>query len=379
MTEALSRSIPEATDPLARPACRGSVGKQSHRERLARVGRSPRWQGKGFANTRRVEMNVNPFDLRMAADFAFGGRKRAPKGPLPLVADTAARLDGPPANGLRLTWLGHSTVLVEIDGVRLLTDPVFGLRASPVSFAGPKRYHPMPLALAELGRIDAVLLSHDHYDHLCAWTWRKLVRGAAPGWSGRVITALGVGAHLERLGVAPEQITELDWGDGTRVEAPGGSVEVVATPSQHFSGRSTHDRNRTLWMGLAMVGPRHRVFFSGDTGPTPEHADIGASLGPFDVAMFEIGAWNEAWASLHLGPECAFEAFRAMGARALLPVHWGTFDLALHHWAEPAETLWQRAQAEQAVVWQPQIGGSVQPGEVAQDPWWRAVPRADAG
>ncbi len=372
----VSSGLPEGPDPLDQPACRGSVGRESHRSRLQRIGNSPRWSGSGFRNTHPISLQVNPFDVRMAADFAFGGKRRAPKGTLPLLRDGAVRLQGPPPRGLRLTWLGHSTVLIEIDGVRLLTDPVFGLRASPVSFAGPRRYHPVPLELDELGRIDAILLSHDHYDHLCAPTWRRLLRGACPGWSGQVVTALGVGAHLERLGVAPSQICELDWSEGAFVEAAGARVEVIATPSQHFSGRSATDRNRTLWAGLAIVGPRHRVFFSGDTGATPKHAEIGRDLGPFDVAMFEIGAWNPAWGAVHLGPARAFEAFASMGARALLPIHWATFDLALHHWSEPAETLRLLADAAgaEAAVWQPQIGGSVSPGAVADTPWWRAVP-----
>lgn len=366
-------AIAEPDDPLAKPGCRGLVGSQSHERRLKRIALSPRWQGKGFANTHPVQLQVNPFDLRMAADFAFGGKKRAPQGKLPLVAETAKLLQGPPPKGLRLTWLGHSTVLVEIDGVRLLTDPVWGMRASPVSFAGPKRFHPMPLQLGELGRIDAVVLSHDHYDHLCAPTWRKLLKGAAPGWSGQVVTALGVGAHLERLGVPPANIVELDWGDGHWVSHAGSRVQVLATPSQHFSGRGVADRNRTLWAGLAMLGPQHKVFFSGDTGATPEHADTGRSLGPFDVAMFEIGAFHPAWGAIHLGPERAFAAFESMGARALLPVHWSTFDLALHHWAEPAETLWHLARGAQAYVWQPRVGGSVSPGAAASEPWWRSV------
>ena len=364
---------PDAADPLAHPAAKGLAAKASHEQRLQRIAASPRWSGKTFFNTHRVELSVNPIDLRMASDFVFGGSKRAPKGVIPLDGAMRTRLQGPPSQGLRLTWLGHSTVLVEIDGLRLLTDPVWGLRASPVPFAGPKRYHPMPLQLSELGRIDAIVLSHDHYDHLCATTWRKLAQGAAPGWSGKVITALGVGAHLERLGLGPEQVTELDWGQGALVEHAGSGIEVVATPAQHFSGRSPTDRNRTLWAGLALLGPQHRVFFSGDTGATSEHADIGASLGPFDVALFEIGAWHPAWGVIHLGPTGAFEAFAAMKARALLPVHWGTFDLGLHHWAEPAETLLGLAQAAQAEVWQPQVGASVEPGLLITDPWWRAV------
>ena len=365
--------LPEPTDPLSEPGCAGSTGKLSHHRRMSRISGSLRWKGNQFGNTADVQVMLNPFDFRMAADFAFGSKKRMPQGQIPLEQDLRVRLSGAPNRGLRLTWLGHSTVLIEIDGLRLLTDPVWGARASPVSFAGPRRFHPVPIALADLGRIDAILLSHDHFDHLCAPTWRKLVRGAAPGWSGRVVTALGVGAHLERLGVRPENITELDWGEGTWVDHAASKVEVVATPSQHFSGRGALDRNRTLWAGLAMLGSHHRVFFSGDTGPTPEHADIGASLGPFDVVLFEIGAWHPAWGAIHLGPEKAFAAFASMGARALLPVHWGTFDLALHHWAEPAESLWNIANEQRATVWQPRIGGSVEPAMTVSEPWWRGV------
>ncbi|MFO0000761.1 MAG: MBL fold metallo-hydrolase, partial [bacterium] len=134
---------------------------------------------------------------------------------------------------------------------------MFGERASPLSFAGPRRFHRPPLSLDELGRIDAVVLSHDHYDHLCAPTVRALASGRVPGFSGRFVTTLGVGAHLERLGARPELVVELDWGEGTRVEgAAGGSVDVVATPSQHFSGRGALDRNATLWAGMAMIGPQ---------------------------------------------------------------------------------------------------------------------------
>jgi L-ascorbate metabolism protein UlaG (beta-lactamase superfamily) len=264
-------------------------------------------------------------------------------------------------------------VLIEIDGVRLLTDPVFGERASPVSFAGPRRFHKMPLTLAELGRIDAVVLSHDHYDHLCAPTVRALAAGAATGFSGRFVTALGVGAHLEKLGVMPEHITELDWGDGHTVTgAVGATVDVVAVPAQHFSGRGALDRNATLWAGMCMLGPRHRVFFSGDTGATTEHADIGASFGPFDIALFEIGAFHPAWGDIHLGPDGAFDAFARINARALLPVHWSTFDLGLHPWQEPAEHLYTRTRREHAALLTPRLGEPLERDSLTT-PWWREV------
>ncbi len=348
-----------ASDPALR--------QQEARQR--RVMDSPRFRDGQFRNTHDVGMLKNPMTFSMATDFALGGASRRPPHTLPVIADTLARLARPPETGLRVTWLSHSTVLIELDGVRLLTDPVWGNRASPLSFAGPLRFHPMPLQLHELGRIDAIVLSHDHYDHLCAETWRRLARGACPGWSGKVVTALGMGAHLQALGIAADQITELDWGDGVRV----GEVELVATPAQHFSGRGLTDRNQTLWMGVAMLGPRHRVFFSGDTGPTDEHVDIGAALGPFDVVLFEIGAWHAAWGGIHLGPQAAFDTFARMRARTLLPVHWSTFDLGLHPWEQPGEDLYQLAQANGASVWFPQLGQPLEVGDVAFAPWWRAV------
>lgn len=341
------------------------VLSRSQRER--RIALSPRFKDGVFHNTHPTSVMRDPFTARMAIDFMVGSKGRSPRAPLPLFDRTREVLATPPHDGLRLTWLGHSTVLVEIDGVRLLTDPVWGERASPVSFAGPKRFHAPPLSMADLPPIDAVVLSHDHYDHLDARSIQALASGAAPGFSGRFVTALGVGAHLEKLGADPENVVELDWSHGTKV----GAVDIVAVPAQHFSGRGL-DRNRTLWAGFCILGPKHRVFFSGDTGPTAEHADIGASFGPFDVAMFEIGAYHPSWGDIHLGPDAAFEAFTQIRARTLMPVHWGTFDLGLHPWAEPAETLFVRSQREGSDLWTPRLGEPLE-GGAHGEPWWRAV------
>jgi L-ascorbate metabolism protein UlaG (beta-lactamase superfamily) len=273
----------------------------------------------------------------------------------------------PVASGLRATWLGHSTVLVEIDGARVLTDPVWGLRASPSQLAGPKRFQPVPVALKALPPIDAVLISHDHYDHLCYPTLRALAKTDVP-----FVTSLGVGAHLQSWGVPAERITELDWWESHRL--PGTEVEVTAAPSQHFSGRGLKDRNATLWSSLVVRGPKHRVFFSGDTGLTDQYALIRERLGPFDLVMLEVGAFHPAWGDIHLGPENALQALQLLGGGAFLPVHWGTFSLAMHAWDQPAETLLDQAPRQGVQLLMPRLGEAVEPVQVdSVTPWWRGV------
>jgi L-ascorbate metabolism protein UlaG (beta-lactamase superfamily) len=242
---------------------------------------------------------------------------------------------------------------------------VWGARASPSQLIGPKRFQPVPVALKSLPPIDAVLISHDHYDHLCHPTIRALARTAVP-----FITSLGVGAHLESWGVGAERITELDWWEHHRV--PGSNVEITAAPSQHFSGRGLKDRNATLWSSLAIRSPRHRVFFSGDTGLTDQYVEIGRRLGPFDLVMLEVGAFHPAWGDIHLGPANALQALQLLGGGAFLPVHWGTFCLAMHAWDEPAETLLALAPAQGVQLVMPPLGQPVEPQQVETvTPWWR--------
>jgi L-ascorbate metabolism protein UlaG (beta-lactamase superfamily) len=250
---------------------------------------------------------------------------------------------------------------------------VFGGRASPVSFAGARRFHPVPATIAQLPPLDAVLLSHDHYDHLCQQSMRQLARLRVP-----IITSLGVGAHLERFGVDPQVITELDWWEQHTM--PGGTLAFTATPSQHFSGRGLTDRNTTLWSSWVIATDRRRLFFSGDTGLTEEFAAVGERLGPFDLTMLEIGAWHPSWGDIHLGPANALRAFELLGKGTLLPIHWGTFDLGLHAWDEPAETLLTLAGPAGARVLTPMLGRPFEPSQVeGPTPWWRALARARVG
>jgi L-ascorbate metabolism protein UlaG (beta-lactamase superfamily) len=235
-----------------------------------------------------------------------------------------------------------------------------------VTFAGPKRFQPVPVTVAQLPPLDAVVVSHDHYDHLDYPTILELARLDVP-----FVTSLGVGAHLEEWGVPPERIMELDWWES--VELPRGGT-VTAAPSQHFSGRKLGSSNLTLWSSMVVRGPRHSVFFSGDTGLTPEYVDIRARLGAFDLVMLEIGAYHPAWGDIHLGPENALEALARLGGGAFLPVHWGTFNLAMHAWDAPAETLVELGAKQRAQLVMPRLGEAVEPARVeGVDPWWRAL------
>jgi L-ascorbate metabolism protein UlaG (beta-lactamase superfamily) len=337
--------------------------------RRERMHASPRFRDGRFHNTAPLAepMAEQPLSKRMSiiGEFFFRRDGRSPRAPFP-VASPLEAWQSPVPGELRATWLGHSTVLLELDGFRVLTDPVFGERVSPLPWAGPKRFHRTPALVSELPHLDAVIVSHDHFDHLDHPTILELARRDVT-----FFTSLGVGAHLEAWGVTPSRIVELDWWESATLA--GGRLSFTATPSQHFSGRGVGS-NRTAWSSFVVRTDRHCVFFSGDTGLTPELVDIGKRCGPFDLVMLEIGAFHPAWGSIHLGPDNALAARRMLGSGTLLPVHWGTFDLGLHPWAEPAEILATRAPAEGVHVVTPRLGEAVLPSRIERiDPWWREV------
>src|SRR5689334_22051451 len=225
--------------------------------RQERIDASPQWDGVRFRNSSQVPRGNPSVAMPSMKDFICGGDRRVPQAPLPSL-NPLGRWKRPVDSGLRATWLGHSTVLLEMDGWRVLTDPVWGPRASPSRFIGPRRFQPVPVAMSELPKLDAVLLSHDHYDHLDYTTMRLLRRVSVP-----IITPLGLGSHLESFGIDPGRIVELDWWETHRV--PGTDLTLTATPSQHFSGRGLKDRNKTLWSSWVLGTQRHRVFFTADT------------------------------------------------------------------------------------------------------------------
>jgi L-ascorbate metabolism protein UlaG (beta-lactamase superfamily) len=345
-----------------------SMGQKPSGARLERIRTSPQWNGERFHNVHPIMPGLRDPNVPMPTlrEFFFGGERRAPSHPLP-ARDPLSAWGRPPASGLRATWLGHSTVLLEIDGLRILTDPVWGARASPSRLAGPKRFQPVPVALEALPPLDLVVVSHDHYDHLDYPTMRELRASSVP-----FVTSLGVGAHLEFWGIAPQRINELDWWESYAL--PGAELSVTAVPSQHFSGRTPKSRNTSLWSSLVIRSPRHTVFFSGDTGLTSEYQLIRERLGPFDLVMLEVGAWHPSWGDMHLGPENALKALSLLGGGPFLPIHWGTFSLAMHAWDQPAEVLADLGPRQGAQLLMPQLGEAIEPVHApAVKPWWRGV------
>jgi L-ascorbate metabolism protein UlaG (beta-lactamase superfamily) len=335
--------------------------------RQERIEKNPNFVDGEFLNAEPTQMMIEGSASAMK-DFAFGNKEmRAPICTLPLDSEGGKKWATPPESGLRITWLGHSTTLIELDGVRILTDPTWSERASPTSLGGPKRFHPPPVPFEALPPIDAVLISHDHYDHMDMTTIQALAVSGVKFYVG-----LGNGAHLDRWGVKPEQIVEVEWGQAFPL--PHGVV-VNSTPARHFSGRGLISRNRSLWTSWALVGPKHRVFFSGDTGLTDAFKEVGEKFGPFDVSMLEIGQWHPSWGQIHLGPEGAIAAHKMLGAKRLFPIHWSTFELGLHSWLEPAETLTTSAAKQGVAVVTPRLGQAVEPTlDAPSVAWWRAYP-----
>ncbi|MFC6086197.1 MBL fold metallo-hydrolase [Sphaerisporangium aureirubrum] len=302
---------------------------------------------------------------RFLRDLIMDREIRRPGGTIPLRAPSFVAGAGAGAAGLRAVWLGHASTLVEIEGRNVLFDPVWSRRPSPTQLVGPKRLHPMPVGIEELPEIDAIVISHDHYDHLDLTTVRALTRvSEAP-----FLVPLGIGAHLDRWGVPPERVVELDWEEQAHVAG----LRFTATAARHFSGRA-FTRNDTLWGSWAVAGAERRVFYAGDSGYFDGYARIGADHGPFDLTIMPIGAYSPAWPDIHMDPEEAVNAHLDLGGGALLPVHWGTFTLALHPWSEPPDRLWREAKARDVRVVVPRPGETVDLDDAPLvDGWWQTL------
>ncbi len=288
-----------------------------------------------------------------------------PVDPIPVRPLSTAQLDALDPVASHVVRLGHSSHLLKLQGKFWLIDPVFGERVSPVSFAGPKRFHAPPLSLEALPPIEGLILSHDHYDHLDVPTIEYLAQRVQ-----RYFVPLGVKARLIDMGVPPERVQEFDWWQG----ATHAGVQVTATPAQHFSGRSLTDRNRTLWASWAIQSGGQRIFYSGDTGYFDGFKQIGNRFGGFDLALIENGAYDANWPAVHMTPEQSVLAFQDLRAKVLYSVHNSTFDLAFHTWQEPLNRLADLAAAKNIDLATPEIGEVLTIGQPRHNKrWWKGL------
>jgi L-ascorbate metabolism protein UlaG (beta-lactamase superfamily) len=279
----------------------------------------------------------------------------------PFTTDTSTyKLE--PRSGLRITLIGHSSLIIEIDGKRILTDPVWSQRASFLSFMGPKRFFDAPIPLSDLPKLDAILISHDHYDHLDKETIKYLADKQIP-----FFCSIGVGEHLERWGVLRNFITQLDWGDSAMIT---NDCVLTATPARHFSGRGVIGRNETLWASFVIKTPQHNIFFGADSGWFPGFKDIGDYFGPFDLTMLEIGAYGKYWPDIHMGPNRASDAHLALKGKLMMPIHWGTFNLSTHAWYDPIEHMLLYAKAKNIDLFIPEPGKPTEVNGPLNSEWW---------
>jgi L-ascorbate metabolism protein UlaG (beta-lactamase superfamily) len=328
-----------------------AFGGRFEGQRLERMERSPEFIDGRFQNTPPQKTDGSLWEtLKLYRE----GQIREPQFAIPVIAVSADSLRAPASSGLRAIWFGHASVLVEIEGVRLMTDPVLSNVVSPVPI-GPERMHPPPLELAELTGIDAVLISHDHYDHLDMATIQHLASQGTHFYVG-----LGIGAHLERWKVASAQIHEMDWWETLEIK----NVKINCTPARHYSGRKSQD-NSTLWTSWLVKGSKHSFYFSGDTGYAEHFREIHSRLGDTELNLIKIGAYGTppSWLDIHMDPESAVKANQDLGGGILLPVHWATFNLSYHAWDEPILRTLRAAADANAKVVTPRIGEAVVVGE----------------
>lgn len=266
---------------------------------------------------------------------------------IPVEILTAEKIEELPETQTSVVRLGHSTLLIKIEGQNWLLDPVFSERASPFSFMGPKRFHQPPIELESLPHIDGVIISHNHYDHMDEYSIKQLKDKVDV-----FLMPLGNAAQLHEWGVPRKKVFELDWWQSKQV----GNLEIISTPAQHFSGRGLSDRDQALWSSWVLKSENSSVFFSGDTGYFDGFKAIGEKYGPFDITLMETGAYDKDWPEVHMSPEESIQAHKDLQGKKMLPIHNGTFDLAFHEWTDPFEQALAISNRESVDLMTPKMG-----------------------
>ena len=338
----------------------------SQQEREKRMQNSPQFKDGKF---------VNPIDAPMMApgstwkylkkQFFTSRIDPKPKDVLPLKPILTYEWIGLDKGTLFFAWLGHSSILIAVDGSTILVDPVLEKRASPISWIGPERFHPPPITAGNLPSIDVVLITHDHYDHLEKPTMKQLASK-----TGLFLVPLGIGKLLEDWGIAPEKVKELDWWEQQGV----GQLTFIATPGLHYARRGPFDGDKRLWCSWAVQGQNRKLFISGDSGYFDGFKKIGDELGPFDVTFLKIGSYDDMWKQIHMLPEEAVQQHQDLKGSVMVPLHWATFDLALHPWFEPIERVLAATGNSNVRVITPLIGERVDVDRLPEtNEWWQGV------
>jgi L-ascorbate metabolism protein UlaG (beta-lactamase superfamily) len=305
-------------------------GAKSKGDSLLRVMNSPNFRDGKFQNLVPTKLAApNTSMMKNGLKFIKGVPGQYPDRPIETVKfDKIAFVK--PSDKVKICWFGHSSLIMNVEGKIILTDPVFSEKASPVSLFGVKRFdYTNQFGVEDMPLIDLLLISHDHYDHLDYKTMKKLYPVVK-----QICTPLGVAAHLIRWGIPSGKIVELDWGESTtKVQG----ISLFAAPSRHFSGRSGFDKDSTLWCSYVIKTEKNSIFFCGDSGYGEHFKQIGEKYGPFDITLMECGQYNEGWPFIHMNPEESVKAHIDLKGKKMLPIHWGKFKLSLHSWTEPIE------------------------------------------
>lgn len=339
-------------------------GGKANKEEIAKYEKSGHFEEGKFVNQIPTSMDMS-FGSMMGTmiDFIKGVPNGKPQFDIPVEhIDSIEVVENNSRS--RLIWFGHSAFLLQIDGKNILIDPMLGNVPAPHPYLGGKRYSKeLPIEIQKLPRIDAVLISHDHYDHLDYGSIQLLKEK-----TNQFLVPLGVGAHLRSWGIEEHQIEELDWWQEITYE----HIQLVFAPSRHFSGRGISDRSKTLWGSWVIKGEKDNIYFSGDGGYGPHFTEIGNKYGPFDFAMMECGQYNEKWHDIHMMPEETAQAAIDVKAKTTMPIHWGAFSLALHSWTDPVERLSKKAKELNLELFIPKIGESIWLDQLDQptEEWW---------
>ena len=319
-------------------------------------------KGRKYINTIPTNEPGPGIMVKILSEYINNKAENTPLKPLgPFKKDTSV-YQILPEKGLRVTWIGHSSLFIEIDGVHILTDPVWSQRVSFTQLFGPKRFFQPPVALTDLPKPDVIICSHDHYDHLDKATIEHFAGTDVP-----FICSIGVCNYLEQWGILKNYIYEVDWGDSVMIKG----CSITATPARHFSGRGITGRNETLWSSFVIKGPQHNIYFGADSGYSPDFAAIGEAFGPFDLTMLEIGAYGQYWPDIHMGPDHASNAHLDLRGKIMMPIHWGTFNLAPHAWYEPAEKLVNFAKEKDIQLFLPEPGKPTAVTGHGNSGWWK--------